>query len=178
MSENTSPEQQPRQRRQDRRRRQSAPVTVYLMILFIAAFLLLLFAYFQQQRANEAALDNLQQTSNSAVQSIQQLMDENRTLKEQLEEIQSTQETEMAAAQALLAKQRAQVLALSRLNQLRALYNQGKYAAARTFLNDLGETGIQETVSTLEQISADMSEEERTIYDPLSAWQQLTGWLE
>ena len=38
-------------------------VLLYLVILFAAAFLLLLMSYFMQQRANQEAMDKLEQTS-------------------------------------------------------------------------------------------------------------------
>lgn len=66
-----------------------SPVLGYLLILFAAAFLLLLLAYFQQQRANQAnseTIDALKQSA-SAVQSIQNLIDENAQLREQVEEL-------------------------------------------------------------------------------------------
>lgn len=44
-------------------------VLLYLVILFAAAFLLLLMSYFMQQRANQEAMDKLEQTSDSATQS-------------------------------------------------------------------------------------------------------------
>ena len=43
----------------------------YLAILFAAAFVLLLMSFLMQQRANQAALDDLQQTSDSTVQSLE-----------------------------------------------------------------------------------------------------------
>ena len=63
-----------------------SPVTGYLAILFAAAFLLLLLAYFQQQRANSETTDALKQGV-SAVQSIQNLMDENAELRIKVEEL-------------------------------------------------------------------------------------------
>ena len=46
-------------------------VLFYLVILFAAAFVLLLMSFLMQQRANQAALDDLQQTSDSTVQSLE-----------------------------------------------------------------------------------------------------------
>lgn len=66
------------------RSRRQSPIIGYLMILFAAAFLLLLLAYFQQQRANSEATDALKQSA-SAVQSIQNLIDENAELRQQVE---------------------------------------------------------------------------------------------
>lgn len=73
------------------RSRRRSPVTGYLAILFAAAFLLLLLAYFQQQRANSETTDALKQSA-SAVESIQNLIDENAQLREQVEELEREKE--------------------------------------------------------------------------------------
>lgn len=65
-----------------------SPILGYLVILFAAAFLLLLLAYFQQQRTNSETTDALKQSA-SAVESIQNLIDENAQLREQVEELES-----------------------------------------------------------------------------------------
>ncbi len=53
-------------------------VLLYLVILFAAAFLLLLMSYFMQQRANQEAMDKLELTSDSATQSLENILQENR----------------------------------------------------------------------------------------------------
>ena len=59
-------------------------VMSYLLILFSAALILLLFAYLMQQRStSEQALDGIQQ-SISAMQSAQEVYEENGTLKEEI----------------------------------------------------------------------------------------------
>ena len=59
-------------------------VTSYLLILFGAALVLLLLAYLMQQRStNEQALSGIQQ-SISAMQSVQEVYEENGTLKEEI----------------------------------------------------------------------------------------------
>lgn len=63
-------------------------VLSYLVILFAAAFVLLLLSYFMQQRTNEQAMDNLQQTSTSAVQTLEGLIKERDQLQEQVEQLQ------------------------------------------------------------------------------------------
>ena len=62
-------------------------VLIYLVILFAAAFLLLLLSYFMQQRANQEAMANLQQTSDSTVESLENMLQENESLKEQNEDL-------------------------------------------------------------------------------------------
>ena len=59
-------------------------VTSYLLVLFAAALVLLLFAYLMQQRStSEQALNGIQQ-SISAMQSAQEVYEENATLKEKI----------------------------------------------------------------------------------------------
>lgn len=161
------------ERSRSRSSQRSSPVTTYLMIMFLVAFLLLLYAYLLQQRSNQAAIDNLQQTSSSAVQSIQQLLEENEQLKTDLAEAQSDRDQAVSAAQAELEQQTLATTALSRLNHLRGLVNKGRASDARAFLAQLGETGVEETVTALTTLSDALSEEERAVYDPLSAWEQL-----
>lgn len=163
-------------------------VMTYLVILIAAAFLLLLLSYFMQQRANQEAIADLQQTSNSAVQSLDNLIAERDGLKRQneelqtrLDELQSELNDAVRAAQENQKQQSAATeanLALMRLNQLRALYNQGRYREARALLEKWGEAGAASTEKALEGIRSAMTEEELEIYDPLEAYRQLVDWLE
>lgn len=163
-------------------------VMTYLVILIAAAFLLLLLSYFMQQRANQEAIADLQQTSNSAVQSLDNLIAERDGLKRQneelqtrLDELQSELNDAVRAAQENQEQQSAATeanLALMRLNQLRALYNQGRYREARALLEEWGEAGAASTEKALEGIRSAMTEEELEIYDPLEAYRRLVDWLE
>ena len=132
-------------------------VLFYLVILFAAAFVLLLMSFLMQQRANQAALDDLQQTSDSTVQSLENML-------------QDTGETD--------ALQR-QLDALTYLNQIRALYNEGRYADARDVAaaaeSALAGNGGMEGV--LGEVSAALTDQERENYDPLEAYHSLTEWL-
>lgn len=93
--------------RSERAKSRRSTVGGYLVILFAVAFLLLLMAYFQQKRlSDQAATDALKQSS-SAVQTIQDLIDdsaklreENEALKEQLEEL----ERNLSAAETFSAE--------------------------------------------------------------------------
>ena len=67
-------------------------VLLYLVILFAAAFLLLLLSYFMQQRTNQERYDDLQQTSNSAVQTLDNMLQENEDLKNQVSELEAATE--------------------------------------------------------------------------------------
>ena len=162
-------------------------VLIYLVILFAAAFLLLLLSYFMQQRASRDAYNDLQQSSDSAVQTLDNMLQENQDLKDQvaqLEEQNQSLQTEAEEAQRQLAEQQsaldasqAQLDALGRLNQIRSLYNAGRYSQARELLTSWGEPESGETARILGELSAELTEEERSIYDPLSAWQSLMEWL-
>ena len=143
-------------------------VLFYLVILFAAAFVLLLMSFLMQQRANQAALDDLQQTSDSTVQSLENMLQENESLKEQNAELQ-------AQVDAL----EEQVNSLTYLNQIRALYNEGRYADARDVAaaaeSALAGNGGMEGV--LGEVSAALTDQERENYDPLDAYHSLTEWL-
>ncbi len=76
------------QRQADRARtNHKRSVMSYLLLLFIAALVLLLFAYLTQQRSsNEQALSGIQQ-SISAMQSAQEVYEENRVLKDEIDSL-------------------------------------------------------------------------------------------
>ena len=85
-----SEEKQSLQQQADRARPSSRkPVLVYLVILFAAAFVLLLLAFFMQKRANDVAIDNLEQTSHSAAESLENLVEERDALKEEAARLQN-----------------------------------------------------------------------------------------
>lgn len=120
-----SEEKQSLQQQADRTRPSSRkPVLVYLVILFAAAFILLLLAFFMQKRANDVAIDNLEQSSHSTAQSMEQLLAENQTLESQLADtmqaLQSVQgELDQAAQQIQeLENQRNAILVLETLEYL------------------------------------------------------------
>ena len=163
------------------------PVLFYLMILFAAAFLLLLMSFLMQRRANQEAMDHLEETSNSAVESLENKLKENEQLKAQVAQLgeenqQLTSQLEEQSGQ--VAERQAeleQVLqALADLNTLRGLYNQGRYNDARDFLAEQ-ELNADNTY-VIEDYLALYNEkyatpEELEIYNPLEAWQQLVSWL-
>ncbi len=70
------------------RSRSRAPIAGYLVILFAVAFLLLLMAYFQQQRLNDQTSETLKQ-SVSAVDALQQLMEDNEELRTKVDELEA-----------------------------------------------------------------------------------------
>ena len=144
-------------------------VLFYLVILFAAAFVLLLMSFLMQQRANQAALDDLQQTSDSTVQSLENMLQENESLKEQNAELQAqvdALEEQVNSAQTDTGETDAlqrQLDALTYLNQIRALYNEGRYADARDVAaaaeSALAGNGGMEGV--LGEVSAALTDQER-----------------
>lgn len=172
------------------RPRKRNPVLFYLVILFAAAFLLLLLAYFSQQRANQTALNDLTLSSNSAVQTLDQILAERDALKEQtaaLEEqiagleAQITQvQVEAVEARSRLEEAGGIMRAMSSLNHVRALYNQHQNAAARAYLAELPQReGVDETEYFLQLYVSRLpaGSELLEAYNPLEAWRQLKAWL-
>lgn len=129
----------------------------YLAILFAVAFLLLLLAYFQQQRQNAEATDALKQSA-SAVESIQLLMEENKTLQAQVEAL----ERETAALKEETASLRketdAQSQDLERLTkeaqamqwfwQIDDYYVRGYYRKARELIESFEALELRDSLPT------------------------------
>lgn len=117
----------------------------YLAVLFVVAFLLLGFAYLQQQRINKETTDALK-SSSSAFQSIQQLMEENETLKAQVEtlegQLSDTKET-LTAAQRSAADQEAAVKAMDYFWQIDEAYVRGRYDLCRQLIQALKDSGYE-----------------------------------
>lgn len=135
-------------------------VLIYLVILFAAAFLLLLLSYFMQQRASREAYSSLQQSSNSAVQSLDNMLQENEDLKEQVAQL----EQELADAQNQLdglpdiISHQEQVLeqtcqALDYFWQINEAYVRGRYSLCRELIaamedNANGKTPLKDYLPT------------------------------
>lgn len=157
--------------------RSSKSVVPYLVILVAAAFLLLLMAYLMQQRTADT-VQGLHDSVNS-VQTIDQLVVENRTLREQIEKLEAERDAvqreldELAGKAADAAKEPTlRFNALNTLNQLRALYNQGRYKEAKTLL--AANPNLEED---LRQVNAALSDAELNAYDPLAAYEKLAKLL-
>lgn len=147
----------------------------YMAILFAAAFLLLLLAFLMQNRASQETINDLTESVTS-IHSMQNLVDantalqeENKALMEALEDAKVT--AEQNKEELSLAKRRLN--ALHTLNNIRALYNQGKYQEARDLIarSTLLEYDLEEYSTNF------LSEEGRAIYDPLEAYRSLVDWL-
>ena len=137
-----------------------ASATRYLVILFIAAFMLLLFTMAMERRQHQAMQEQSQeqiedlQQSISAVQSLQNLYDENAALKEKLHQMELDmqelndnllqRETELhAAIQTTNALDKA-VTAMDWFWQIDEAYVRGRYNVCRELIAKMTEQGLQD----------------------------------
>ena len=134
------------------------PVLLYLVILFAAAFVLLLMSYRMQQRSNQVAIENLQQTSNSATQSLENLITERDALSEQVAEMEETiddlegQLDSTQKQQQELEKQAEelgrQVKAMEYFWQIDDYYARGYYTQAKALIQTMEEQSLQTALPT------------------------------
>lgn len=141
---------------QQKRRQRS--VFQYIAILFGAAFILLLFTFMMERRQydllqqqNQEQIDNLQQ-SVSAVQSLQNLYDENAALKEKVDELEDqlrdfqTQYDQLTAnygaMEQSLALLQHSTQAMDWFWQINEAFVRGKYAQCRSLIGELESAGL------------------------------------
>lgn len=127
-------------------------VMSYLAILFAAAFLLLLLSYFMQQRSNEAAFSGLKDSSQSALQSVQNLLSENDELHDRVDQMdqqleQAQKELEQAqaeakAAQAAQNEQRFQLQAMDWFWRIQRAYSRSSRSEARELTDQFEQSGL------------------------------------
>ena len=138
----SSPGQLKRQQRHSRR-----SVFQYLAILFAAAFLLLLLTYVMQQRVERAQdqIDDLQESSNSALQTLEniiaqrdQLKEENEALDEELQ--QAWQDIQQAQAQA--EEQERALQAMDWFWRIQRQFSRGYTNAARELAEAFEASGL------------------------------------
>ena len=138
------------------RRRQSS-VFRYIGVLFCAAFILLLFTFMmerrQYQRLQEENQDNKQQ-SVSATQTLNGILEENKQLKEQLEEQQGALEElqgrfarledDYTAAEQARVEQSRTAEAMDWFWQINEAYVRGRYSKCRELISSLEGGGLEE----------------------------------
>lgn len=138
------------------RRRQSS-VFRYIAVLFCAAFVLLLFTFVmerrQYQRLQEENQDNKQQ-SVSATQTLNGILEENKQLKEQLEEQQGALEElqgrfdrledDYTAAEQARVEQSRTAEAMDWFWQINEAYVRGRYSKCRELIASLEGGGLEE----------------------------------
>lgn len=126
--------------------KKSTPVFVYLAVMFAAAFLMLLLAYFIQERNSAAQIGNLQSAMES-IHSIDELMEENRELRAELETLkdnysrQSEQynsvKSQLSETQYYVELKAFQTSMASNLFLLENLMREERYEEAVNILNSL-----------------------------------------
>ncbi len=163
-----------------------SPVLFYLVILFAIAFLLMLMAYFMQQRVNQQTQSDLNeqtQSYQSAVATLDSILEENERLKEEVNDLQEaldesqSQGQDQDEARQALEESQAQLDAVTKLNQLRALYNAGSYSQCRALLAQWEAEAPGQVEAGLTQYRATLTPEELENYDPLEAWHNLNDWI-
>ena len=129
----------------------------YITILFAAAFVLLLYTLMErrqndilQQQSNDK-LSQLQQQSVSAVQSLDNLYQENEYLKQSMDHLETQisnleqekqqLEQDLAASQDTVEWQQRSAQALDWFWQVDEAYVRGKYTLCRTLMRHLEDTG-------------------------------------
>ena len=152
----------------------------YLSILFAAAFLLLLLAFLMQNRTNQEAISDLTEsvtTVHNVVEENTALRERNAELEKKLEQLTVALEEAKASdkeSRAAFSLTKQRLNALHTLNNIRALYNEGKYRDARNLIarnEPLLEQHLEEYSQNV------LSDEGRAIYDPLEAYRTLVDRL-
>lgn len=130
----------------------------YITILFAAAFVLLLYTFMMERRQNDILqqqsndkLNQLQQQSISAVQSLDNLYQENEYLKQSMDHLETQisnleqekqqLEQDLAAAQDANQWQQRSAEAMDWFWQVDEAYVRGKYSLCRTLMRHLEDTG-------------------------------------
>ena len=127
-----------------RRRRQS--VVQYIAVLFAAAFVLLGMSYVMEKRQNAQEVDDLKKQSNSAMQSVEVLIQENEDLKQQVDDLKrQLEQTESAHLQSEEELTRAQsdaantAAALDWFWQIDEAYVKNKWSLCRKLIQTMPE---------------------------------------
>lgn len=131
---------QPRERRSAQRSRHPAPLLAYLVALFAVAFALLLLSYFMHQRRSDRELISGLRESASAMQTVTTVMDMNKQLEEENEQLkQQVAELENASGRAELE---STAKALDWLWRIEREYFRKHPATARAMIQAFEETGL------------------------------------
>lgn len=159
---NTTPEKtqevQESQVQASQTRNRQRSVIFYISIMFIAAFLLLSMSLVQERRQHSENLENLEdlnqsisglKDSVSAMQSVQQLYEQNAALNEQLDELKQQLDA-LEQSNALLQGERDSLLlahegtiqAMDWFWQINEAYVRGRYTLARQLIERINEAGL------------------------------------
>lgn len=179
------PAPRPRTHSQQRSRRNS--VFQYITILFAAAFILLLLTlvmerrqHAQLQEESEEQINNLQQ-SVSAVQSLQNLYDENGALKDQVDELEAAQqelENDAANLRSMVESLSVQLEktkeAMDYFWQIDEAYVRGRYALCRSLIETMEDVSAG---SALKEYLPRESTTDNDRFSPYDRYQEIRGAL-
>lgn len=154
-------------------------VLIYLVILFAAAFLLMALSYFMQRRTSDATIEGLRGQSVTAMQSIEDIQEENETLKQQLadlearlEQAQKEADDAQVQADALTEAQDRLTRAMDLFWQIDEAYVRGRYTLCRQLIAQMEDTtagaALKEalpTVSTTDNDRFSPADRYQEIYD-------------
>ncbi|MCC2258503.1 hypothetical protein AAAT94_14395 [Intestinimonas aquisgranensis] len=128
-------------------RNKQQSVLIYLVILFAAAFLLMALSYFMQRRTSDATIEGLRGQSVSAMQSVEDIQEENETLKqqvadleEQLEEAQRELDGMQDTLDTLTVREEKLIQAMDLFWQIDEAYVRGRYSLCRTLIAQMEDT--------------------------------------
>ena len=133
----------PRSKGQQRRSRSS--VFQYITVLFAAAFLLLLMTYMMQQRLNRAEINDLQQSSNSTLQTLENIIAERDQLRQEKQELSDQLEEALQEAETASSTIEAQERALQAMDwfwRIQRQFSRGYTGAARELAEQFEATGL------------------------------------
>ena len=170
-AEEAAPQQRKPRASRNQQRRNRNSVFQYIAILFAAAFVLLLFTFVMERRQhellqaeNQEQIEDLQQ-SVTAVQSLQNLYDENARLKDQVAELeeqlqQSTLEGQSEKTSLLLQIEANEkgLQAMDWFWQIDEAYVRGRYSLCRSLIQNLEGAGLasylpKESITDNERVS-------------------------
>lgn len=134
-----------RTRARGQQRRSQRSVFQYITVLFAAAFLLLLMTYMMQQRLNKAEIDDLQQSSNSTLQTLENIIAERDQLRQENQELSDQLEDAVQAAENSAATTKEQARALEAMDwfwRIQRQFSRGYTRAARELAEQFEATGL------------------------------------
>ena len=134
-----------RTRARGQQRRSQRSVFQYITVLFVAAFLLLLMTYMMQQRLNKAEIDDLQQSSNSTLQTLENIIAERDQLRQENQELSDQLEDAVQAAENSAATAKEQARALEAMDwfwRIQRQFSRGYTRAARELAEQFEATGL------------------------------------
>lgn len=133
------------------RPKKKVSVVGYLAILFAASFLLLLLSYFMQHRSSEETINDLTNSMNN-LQSLGNLVDQNKalleknqTLQDQLTEAQNAlkdAQSELKEQEETQAEAKRQLASMDWLWRIQRAYSRGNKTEAKTLVQSFEASGL------------------------------------